>query len=58
MGEPIRLLFEIIENAEDENKPGLIFFTKFEKAFDSINHTFIIICLKPFNFGEFFLSDG
>ena len=38
IGENIRLLFEIIDNAEEENKPGLIFFTYFEKAFDSIDH--------------------
>ena len=55
IGENIRLLFEIIDNAEDENKPGLIFFSDFEKAFDSINHTFIIRCLKHFNFGEDFI---
>ena len=54
IGEPIRLLFEIIEIAEDENKPGLSFFSDFEKAFNSINHTFIISCL-PFNFGEDFI---
>ena len=46
IGENIRLLFEIIDNAEDDNKPGLIFFSDFEKAFNSINYTFIIY-LKP-----------
>ena len=35
IGENICLLFEIIDNAEDENKPGLIFFSDFEKAFDT-----------------------
>ena len=39
LGENIRLLFEIIDNAEEENKPGLIFFSDFAKAFDSIDHT-------------------
>ena len=33
IGENIRLLFEIIDNAEDENKPGLIFFSDFDKSF-------------------------
>ena len=33
IGENIRLLFEIIDNTEEENKPGLIFFSDFEKAF-------------------------
>ena len=56
MGENIRLLFEIIDNAEEENKPGLIFFSDFEKAFDSIDHTYIINFLKHFNFGEDFIK--
>ena len=55
IGENIRLLFEIIDNGEDEDKPGLIFFSDFEKAFDSVDHTFIISCLKHFNFGEDFI---
>ena len=50
------MLFEIIDNAEKENKPGLIFFSDFEKAFDSIDHTYIINCLKHFNFGEDFIK--
>ena len=56
IGENIRLLFEIIDNTEEENKPGLIFFSDFEKAFDSIDHTYIINCLKHFNFGEDFIK--
>ena len=55
IGENIRLLFEITDNGEDEVKPGLIFFSDFEKAFDSVDHTFIISCLKHFNFGEDFI---
>ena len=56
IGENIRLLIETIDNAEEENKPGLIFFTDYEKAFDSIDHTYIINCLKHFNFGEDFIK--
>lgn len=55
IGENIRLLFEVIDNCEDENKPGLIFFSDFEKAFDSLDHTYMTNCLKHFNFGESFL---
>ena len=36
MGENFGLLFEIIDNAKEENKPGLIFFSDFEKAFDAL----------------------
>ena len=56
IGENIRLLFEIIDNTEEENKPGLIFFSDFENAFDSIDHTYIINCLKHFNFGKDFIK--
>ena len=32
------------------------FFSNFEKAFDSIDHAYIICCLKHFNFGEDFVK--
>ena len=32
IGENIRLLFEIIDKVEEENKPGLIFFFRFRKS--------------------------
>ena len=56
IGENIRLLFEIIDAAEEENKPGLIFFSDFEKAFDSVDHSYMKNCLKNFNFGEDFIN--
>ena len=55
IGENIRLLFEIIETAEEENKQGLIFFSDFEKAFDSLDHTYMFNYLKHLNFGENFI---
>ena len=55
IGENIRLLFELIDNAEDENKEGMIFFSDFEKAFDSLDHGYLRKCLQHFNFGEDFL---
>ena len=55
IGENIRLLFEIIDSVE-ENKPGLIFFSDFEKAFDSIDHSFMVNCLRHFNFDEEFIK--
>ena len=56
IGENIRLLFEIIDAAEEENKPGLIFFSDFEKAFNSVDHSYMKNCLKHFNFGEDFIK--
>ena len=41
IGENIRTIFEVIEHLNDENKPGLIFFADFEKAFDNVDHNFI-----------------
>ena len=54
--ENIRLLFEILENAEEQKIPGMIFFSDFEKAFDSIDHDYLIKCLRHFNFGDSFIN--
>ena len=52
IGENIRLLFDIIEYTEEDNIPGILFFTDFEKAFDSINNDYIAEILNLFNFGQ------
>ena len=51
IGENVRTIFEIIEYAQNHHIPGLIFFADFEKAFDSLSHTFIVKCFQKFNFG-------
>ena len=52
IGENIILLFEILDHILDENElPALLFFSDFEKAFDSLDHEFMLRCLKHFNFG-------
>ena len=56
IGENIRLLFEVLDDVEKFNKPALLFFSDFEKAFDSVNHNFIFKCLNHFNFGESFIN--
>ena len=43
---------EVIEHLNNTNKPGLLIFVGFEKAFDSVYHAFIIKSLKHFNFGN------
>ena len=49
--ENIRLiLLTIIDITYESNLPGMIFFSDFEKAFDSINHRYMFKCLRPFNF--------
>ena len=54
IGENIRILFEILEHVEEHELPGILFFSDFEKAFDSIDHDFLIQCLKHFNFNDDF----
>ena len=56
IGENIRTIFEVIEHLNDENKPGLLFFADFAKAFDSIDHDFIFKVLTYFNFGSSFIN--
>ena len=56
IGENIRTLCEIIDNLNNENNPGLIFFADFEKAFDSVDHDFIYKVLKHFNFSNSFIN--
>lgn len=52
IGENVRTLMEIMEEANENNTPGLIFFADFQKAFDSLDHEFVIKCLNTLNFGE------
>ena len=52
IGENIRQLFEVLEHAEVQEIPDLIFFSDFEKAFDSVDHDFLNRCLRHFNFGD------
>ena len=52
IGENKRLLFNIIEYTEEHDIPGMLLFTDFEKAFDSINHEYITEILNLFNFGQ------
>ena len=46
MRENILPVQETIATLKEENHLGLIFFTVFEKAFDSISHDFMFNCLK------------
>ena len=56
IGENIRLLFDIIEHSSETNNPACLIFADFEKAFDSLDHSFMIKTLSSFNFGESFLN--
>ena len=51
IGENIRLIDCIIQYAAKENIPGLLLFIDFEKAFDSLEWSFIVNSLRFFGFG-------
>ena len=51
IGENIRLIDSIINDTNTEKIPGLLLFVDFEKAFDSIEWSFIEKTLKYYNFG-------
>ena len=48
IGENIRLLQEAIEYINSKNENGLILFSDFNKAFDSLDHNFMKKCLYKF----------
>ena len=50
IGENIRLLFDILDYVDENELSSLLFFSDFEKAFDSLDNQFMIRCLKHFNF--------
>ena len=52
IGENIRLINGVINLAAAKNIPGLLLFLDFEKAFDSLNWSFIQRTFKHFNFGS------
>ena len=49
-----RTIYDLFENAKDNNLPGMMLMIDFEKAFDSVNFDFIMTTLDIFNFGERF----
>ena len=56
IGENIRTIIETIDKLNETNEPGLVFFADFEKAFDSIDHNFILKYLNYFNFENSFVE--
>ena len=52
IGENTRLIYDIIQYAEEKNIPGMLFLIDFEKAFDSVTWTFMFKVLNVFRFGN------
>ena len=55
-GESGRLIAQITEITDILNKEGFLVIIDIEKAFDSLNHTFVFSVLKKFGFGCNFVS--
>ena len=55
IGESIRLISDILEYTEENNIDGMLFSADFEKAFDSVEHSFILATLQSFGFGPQFV---
>ena len=54
-GESIRLVSDLLDFTEEKSIGGILFSADFEKAFDSIEHTFLLAVLKSFGFGPQFI---
>ena len=52
IGENIRLINSVIDYAEKQNIPDLLLFVDFEKAFDTLEWTFVEKTVSFYNFGE------
>ena len=46
IGESVRLIEDLLEYADQENEDGILFAADIEKAFDSVEHSFIYATLK------------
>ena len=55
IGESICIVDDILEYTECNEAPGVLFSADFEKAFDSIDHTFILVIIEKFGFGPDFI---
>ena len=56
IGETVRLISDLLEYTDTHNIPGFMITADIEKAFDSIEHTFITAALKKFGFGPSLLQ--
>ena len=56
IGESGRLIADITEITDILNKEGFLVTMDIEKAFNSLDHTFLIFVLKKFSFGNDFVN--
>ena len=51
-----RLISDIIETSDVFNVDGFLVMMDIEKAFDSLNHSFLLVVLKKFGFDTSFIN--
>ena len=56
IGKSIRLIDDLLEYVDKENLDGLIFAADIEKAFDSIEHNFLLATSTKYGFGSNFIQ--
>lgn len=56
IGNNSRLILDILEYCENNNKDGILLFADFQKAFDSVEWNFLFKTLQKFNFGPNFIN--
>ena len=56
IGESIRLISDILDISHKYSIPDYMLTVDLQKAFDSIDHIFLLACLKKFGFGKKFIA--
>ena len=52
----VRTIDDVLEYAKITNKSGILVTIDFEKAFDSLNHTYLFKVLQKYNFGPYVIQ--
>ena len=56
IGESIRQILDVLHYTNDTHQEAIMFAADFEAAFDSLDHTFMLVVLKKFGFNENFIK--
>ena len=56
IGESVKLTSDLLEYTNIHNLPGYMVTVDIEKAFNSVDHTFLLCALKKFGFGNNFIK--
>ena len=56
IGDSTRLVYDIMQYVDQQNKDGMLMLIDFEKAFDSVSWKFLYQVLQSFGFGENFIK--